>query len=64
MTGTTNRYGIYEADHRTYGGELTSFDFEGHYTMAMIARKIMKDCSFDRQCEKNIKAIRQYKERK
>lgn len=56
MTGTTNRYGIYEVDHRTFGGELTLFDFEGHHTMTTMANKIMKDYAFDIQRKKDIEA--------
>lgn len=56
MTYKTNRYGIYEVDHRTYGGELTLFDFEGHHTMATMTNKIMKDYAFDMQRKKDIEA--------
>lgn len=56
MTGTTNRYGIYEVDHRTFGGELTLFDFEGHHTMTTMANKIMRDYAFDMQRKKDIEA--------
>lgn len=56
MTGTTNRYGIYEVDHRTFGGELTLFDFEGHHTMVTMANKIMRDYTFDLQRKKDIEA--------
>ena len=56
MTGTINRYGIYEVDHRTFGGELTLFDFEGHHTMATMANKIMRDYAFDMQRKKDIEA--------
>lgn len=54
MTGTTNKYGIYEVDHRTFGGELTLFDFEGHHTMATMANKIIRDYAFDMQRKKDI----------
>lgn len=56
MTGTINRYGIYEVDHKTFGGELTLFDFEGHHTMTTMANKIMKDYAFDIQRKKDIEA--------
>lgn len=56
MTGTTNRYGIYEVDHRTFGGELTLFDFEEHHTMTTMANKIMRDYAFDMQRKKDIEA--------
>lgn len=54
MTGTTNKYGIYEVDHRTFGGELTLFDFEGHYTMTTMTNKIIRDHTFDMQRKKDI----------
>ena len=54
MTGKTNKYGIYKVDHRTFGGELTLFDFEGHHTMVTMANKIMKDKAFDMQRKKDI----------
>ena len=56
MTGTTNRYEVYKVDHRTFGGELTLFDFEGHHTMVTMANKIMRDYAFDMQCKKDIEA--------
>lgn len=54
MTGSTNRYGFYKVDHKTFGGELTLFDFEGHHTMTTMANKIMKDYAFDMQRKKDI----------
>lgn len=56
MTGTTNKFGINKADHRTFGGELTSFDFDGHHTMATMASKILKDYTFDMQRKRDIEA--------
>ncbi len=64
MTETFFRTSKYQANHSTFGGELSSFDFDGHHTMTTMAKKIMKDYAFDRQCGKNIKTIRQYKEAK
>lgn len=64
MTQTTNRYGIYKVDHRTYGGELTLFDFEGHNTMVSMASKIRQGRSFDWQCQKNTEARNNTKKRK
>lgn len=52
MTGTTNRYGIYKVDHKTFGVELTLFDFEGHHTMTTMANKIMRGYAFDMQRKK------------
>jgi len=54
MTGKTNKYGIYKVDRRTFGGEITLFDFEGHHTMTTMANKIMKDNAFDMQRKKDI----------
>lgn len=62
MTGTTNRYGIYEVDHRTFGGELTLFDFEGHQTMVTMANKIMRDHAFDMQRKRDIEALERNKQ--
>lgn len=31
MTGTTNRYGIYEVDHTKFGGIIYPSDFNTHY---------------------------------
>lgn len=42
----------YHADHKTYGGELTSFDFEGHHTIASMTCKIQRDFRFDEACKK------------
>ena len=39
---TENFYTIYTPDRRTYGGELTAFDFEGHHTLGTMATKIIK----------------------
>ena len=39
-------------NHRTYGGELTSFDFEGHHTITSMASKIQRDFRFDESCKK------------
>lgn len=55
MTETFNRYGIYEVDHKTFGGEITPFDFDGHHTMSTMAKKIYSDYQFDKQCKKNEK---------
>lgn len=40
--------------HTKFGGVLTLFDFDGHHTLASMARKIASDQAFDRQCQKNI----------
>lgn len=42
-------------NHNTYGGELTSFDFEGHHTITSMASKIQRDFRFDESCKKYLK---------
>lgn len=54
MTETFYRTGSYKVDHTTYGGTLSSFDFEGHHTMATMAQRIISDFNFDKRCKKNI----------
>lgn len=51
MTNTKN----YHVNHKTYGGELTSFDFEGHHTLASMTSKIQRDFRFDESCKKYLK---------
>lgn len=53
MTKDFYRTGNYETNHRTFGGLVTSFDFEGHTSMSKIADRIMSDLAFDRQCRLN-----------
>ena len=53
---TENFYTIYTPDRRTYGGELTTFDFEGHHTLETMANKIIKAERFDAVCRNNIKS--------
>lgn len=59
MTGTTNRYGIYEVDHTTFGGRIYLSDFEtdykgkNNYNGSTIAQRIISDRNFDNQCRKN-----------
>lgn len=61
MTETTNRYGIYEVDHTTFGGRIYLSDFETGYREknnkrgSTIAQRIASDKRFDEQCRKNIK---------
>lgn len=50
---TEKFYTLYTPDHRTYGGELTAFDFEGHHTMETMTNKIMSAYRFDRRCKLN-----------
>lgn len=54
MTETFYRTGSYKVDHTTYGGALSSFDFEGHHTMTTMAQRIISDFNFDKRCKKNI----------
>lgn len=59
MTGTTNRYGFYEVDHTTFGGIIYLSDFETDYkgknnaNGSTIAKRIISDKKFDKQCRKN-----------
>lgn len=41
--------------HRTYGGELNLFDYEGHHTMSTMAQRIFHDWRFDNTCKANCK---------
>lgn len=60
MTGTTNRYGIYEADHTKFGGIIYPSDFNTemgrkHNTKgSSIASCIISDRNFDKYCKRNI----------
>lgn len=42
--------------HRTYGGEIYEYDFNGHLYLSDVASKIIRSWSFDRTCNRNIKA--------
>lgn len=59
MTGTTNRYGIYEVDHTKFGGIIYPSDFNTDYRRkdntngSLIASRIHQDQKFDMQCRKN-----------
>lgn len=61
MTGTTNRYGIYEVDHTKFGGLIFPSDFNTDYrgkdntNGSTIAQRIISDKKFDKQCRKNRK---------
>lgn len=50
MTGTTNRYGIYEVDHTKFGGLIFPSDFntdnrgKNNYGGSQIASRIEADC--------------------
>lgn len=66
MTGTTNRYGIYEVDHTKFGGFIFSSNFNTDYKRkdnkkgSIIANRIAQDQKFDNQCRKNIKQNKKY----
>ena len=59
MTGTTNRYGIYEVDRTTFGGFIYLSDYntdnrgKNNANGSPIAHRIVNDSKFDRQCRKN-----------
>lgn len=67
MTGTTNRYGIYEVDHTKFGGLVFPSDFntdnrgKNNYGGSQIAIRIATDSNFDKQCKKNIEDIERNK---
>lgn len=67
MTETTNRYGIYEADHTTFGGKIYLSDFETDHKGknntkgSTIAQRIMSDKKFDTQCRKNREEVERNK---
>lgn len=41
--------------HRTYGGEITAYEFDGYISLSNAAANIAKSWSFDRTCEQNIR---------
>lgn len=43
----------HEQLHRTYGGLITQFDFEGYTSLVSIDDKIRKDRAFDLTCRKD-----------
>jgi len=61
MTGTTNRYGIYEVDYTKFGGVIYPSDFNTDYrgkdntNGSPIANRIAKDNQLDKQWQKNAK---------
>ncbi len=52
--------GNYNVDHTTFGGEIYLSDFETDYrgkdnrNGSFIAKRIVSDLNFDKQCRKNI----------
>lgn len=53
MTGTINKYEVYEVDHTTFGGIIYSSDFNTDYrgknntNGSLIAQRIAADQRFD-----------------
>lgn len=60
MTGTTNRYGTYEVDRKTFGGVIYPSDYNTDYRGkdnvrgSQIVKRIISDRNFDYRCKKNI----------
>lgn len=67
MTGTTNRYGIYEVDHSTFGGFIYPSDYntdnrgKNNTNGSSVAHRIISDRKFDEQCRKNREEIERTK---
>jgi len=67
MTGTTNRYGIYETDHTKFGGLIFPSDFntdnrgKNNTNGSQIASRIATDSTFDKQCRKNREGVERNK---
>ena len=60
MTGKINNNEIYRIDHTTFGGIIYASDFNTYYQKenivgSKIAKRIMDDKRFDRQCRKKYK---------
>ena len=53
MTGTTDRYGFYQTDHRKFGGMIHPSDYNTTYANKNTASRIESDRKFDEQCRKN-----------
>lgn len=57
MAGTINRYGIYEVDHTKFGGIIYPSDFntdnrgKTNTNGSSTANRIVRDWTFDKQCE-------------
>lgn len=41
------------ADHSTFVGIISNFDFEGYHTMSDIASRIIADMKFDERCRRD-----------
>ncbi len=44
----------FNADHSTFGGIISNYDFDEHAAMTDIASKIASDLKFDDRCRRNI----------
>lgn len=54
MKSSKNDYVPRCADHTTFGGYINNFDYEGYYnSMSNVAKQIVNDWNFDRQCIRN-----------
>jgi len=53
MDGTCN-VGNYEVDYTKFGGVIYPSDFYPGFNSGDIARRIISDWNFDKQCRKNI----------
>lgn len=53
MTERFNKYGIYEADHSTFGGIVYPSDFDRKTTLSEIASRIISDQKTEKQYRKN-----------
>lgn len=42
--------------HRTFGGKIYGYDFEGCVSMTVMAKRIATDEKFDARCRKNLNA--------
>lgn len=68
MSRTINRYGIYEVDHSTFGGIIYPSDYntdnigKNNYSESPIAKRIVSDSQFDKQCRKNREGIERSKQ--
>lgn len=67
MTGTTNRYGIYEVDRTKFGGIIYPSDFNTDYrgkdntNGSKIASRILNDDKLYEQWKKNGETREKYK---
>lgn len=56
---------FYESsNHRTFGGNIYNYDYDGYTTMSDIVARIESDRKFDERCKKNIEQREREKERR